>query len=301
MPSATARPADRRRRGAASRRRRPALPAAAPAGWHAAPVEPPPREPRGNGRATTFVGIVLILFGALALVDAFLPAWADDGRFLWPAFIVGIGALLVADRRATRADRARDRRRSPHRRTAPHPDRAGVGPDPRRSDVRFVGDPAAPSPTDAARARSVSPGGRATRSGRSSSRRSTRPRGTRTRRSGSGFFVGVFAFAAPRLARVGRVRHARRRHRRRVHRDRRSRGRGSSPGSSAGASRSGADERLLAHPYRPLRGGVVAILRAEFADENRWRDVLYVGGQLPARDHRVRRRRWPCGRSPCGS
>ena len=32
----------------------------------------------------------------------------------------------------------------------------------------------------------------------------------------------------------------------------------------------------LPHSYRPLRGGVVDLLRALFADENRWRDVLYV-------------------------
>jgi signal transduction histidine kinase len=43
----------------------------------------------------------------------------------------------------------------------------------------------------------------------------------------------------------------------------------------------GTRERLLAHPYRPLRGGVLAILRAEFADESRWRDVLYVGVNFP--------------------
>ena len=43
----------------------------------------------------------------------------------------------------------------------------------------------------------------------------------------------------------------------------------------------GESERLVAHPYRPLRGGVVAILRAEFADESRWRDVLYVAVNLP--------------------
>jgi hypothetical protein len=24
-----------------------------------------------------------------------LPGWADHGRFLWPAFILGLGALLV--------------------------------------------------------------------------------------------------------------------------------------------------------------------------------------------------------------
>ena len=39
--------------------------------------------------------------------------------------------------------------------------------------------------------------------------------------------------------------------------------------------------RLLAHPYRPLRGNAVEMLRAEFADESRWRDVLYVAVNLP--------------------
>jgi signal transduction histidine kinase len=43
----------------------------------------------------------------------------------------------------------------------------------------------------------------------------------------------------------------------------------------------GAPDRPLAHPYRPLRGGVVELLRAEFADENRWRDVLYVAVNFP--------------------
>ena len=43
----------------------------------------------------------------------------------------------------------------------------------------------------------------------------------------------------------------------------------------------GSQERLRAHPYRPLRGGIVAILRAEFLDESRWRDVLYVAVNLP--------------------
>ena len=39
--------------------------------------------------------------------------------------------------------------------------------------------------------------------------------------------------------------------------------------------------RPSAHAYRPLRGGAGAILRAEFADESRWRDVLYVAVNLP--------------------
>jgi phage shock protein PspC (stress-responsive transcriptional regulator) len=66
-----------------------------PAGWHSAPVAHR-HGTRGSGRATTVFGVILILFGTLALVDAFLPGWADGGRFLWPAFLVGIGALLVA-------------------------------------------------------------------------------------------------------------------------------------------------------------------------------------------------------------
>ena len=43
----------------------------------------------------------------------------------------------------------------------------------------------------------------------------------------------------------------------------------------------GNPERLVAHPYRPLRGGILDILRAEFADISRWRDVLYVGVNFP--------------------
>jgi signal transduction histidine kinase len=39
--------------------------------------------------------------------------------------------------------------------------------------------------------------------------------------------------------------------------------------------------RPAAHPYRPLRGRPLEILRAEFADESRWRDALYVAINLP--------------------
>ena len=35
------------------------------------------------------------------------------------------------------------------------------------------------------------------------------------------------------------------------------------------------------HPYRPFRGSILDILRAEFADEARWRDVLYVAIDFP--------------------
>ncbi len=61
---------------------------------------------RGAGDGARIAGIVLILFGSLALADAFLPDWLDHGRFLWPAFVIGIGVLLVASavrRRPTEA------------------------------------------------------------------------------------------------------------------------------------------------------------------------------------------------------
>ena len=43
----------------------------------------------------------------------------------------------------------------------------------------------------------------------------------------------------------------------------------------------GRPDKPLPHPYRALRGRIPDILRAEFADENRWRDVLYVAINVP--------------------
>ncbi len=63
-------------------------------GWRSAPAMHR-HASRGAGRGWSIVGVVLILFGSVALIDTFLPAWADGGRFLWPAFILGIGAILV--------------------------------------------------------------------------------------------------------------------------------------------------------------------------------------------------------------
>ena len=61
-------------------------------GWQATPHR---HERRGSGFGMTFLGVALVLFGALALIDQYLPTWADQGRFLWPAFILGMGVLLV--------------------------------------------------------------------------------------------------------------------------------------------------------------------------------------------------------------
>lgn len=43
----------------------------------------------------------------------------------------------------------------------------------------------------------------------------------------------------------------------------------------------GQGKPLIPHPYRPLRGGILDLVRAEFADESRWRDVLYVVVNFP--------------------
>jgi phage shock protein C len=54
-------------------------------------------ETHGDGRGTMFVGLVLILFGGLALIGTLVPVWVDAGRYLVPAFIIGVGALIVAN------------------------------------------------------------------------------------------------------------------------------------------------------------------------------------------------------------
>ncbi|HEX7951002.1 MAG TPA: PspC domain-containing protein [Candidatus Limnocylindrales bacterium] len=65
------------------------------AGWSQAPSGHRHANRASDGRGILFIGMALVLFGTLALIDAYLPAWADHGRFLWPAFILGIGAILV--------------------------------------------------------------------------------------------------------------------------------------------------------------------------------------------------------------
>jgi phage shock protein PspC (stress-responsive transcriptional regulator) len=68
-------------------------PAAAP-GDPSATLEGHRHVSHGDGRWTTILGGVLILFGTLALVDRFLPA-LDVEHFVVPAIMIGIGAYLV--------------------------------------------------------------------------------------------------------------------------------------------------------------------------------------------------------------
>jgi len=51
---------------------------------------------RGEGRWTTLIGLGLILFGGLALIERLLPT-LDVEHFVVPAVMIGIGAFLVAN------------------------------------------------------------------------------------------------------------------------------------------------------------------------------------------------------------
>jgi phage shock protein C len=50
---------------------------------------------RGDGRLSMIVGIALIFFGSLALIELAMPGWVQSARALWPLVLVGIGGLLV--------------------------------------------------------------------------------------------------------------------------------------------------------------------------------------------------------------
>jgi phage shock protein C len=68
--------------------------AAAHAADVAAGVATPHRHREGSGRVVTFIGVVLLLIGSLALIDAYLPGWAS-WRQLWPLLLLGAGGFLV--------------------------------------------------------------------------------------------------------------------------------------------------------------------------------------------------------------
>jgi phage shock protein PspC (stress-responsive transcriptional regulator) len=67
------------------------------AGASTAPAETaePHRHDSGRGgRWVTIFGIALILLGGLALLNVVVPSIAT-ARYLWPLFIIGMGAVLV--------------------------------------------------------------------------------------------------------------------------------------------------------------------------------------------------------------
>jgi len=79
-----------------------ASPESGPAGstWQAPGPHQRPDDRRG-GRAGLFFGVLLIVFGTIAMANVLIPGWAISG-LLWPGFILALGAaLLVASIRRT--------------------------------------------------------------------------------------------------------------------------------------------------------------------------------------------------------
>ncbi len=74
-----------------------------PGGWAAHRHQTTSDQP-GTGRAGLVIGVLLIVFGAIALFGAMVPAWAAAG--LGPAFVLALGiALVVASTRRPTAAR----------------------------------------------------------------------------------------------------------------------------------------------------------------------------------------------------
>jgi phage shock protein C len=84
----------------------PPAPAWGPGYATAAPAQAAPRSgvDRGIGVAA-IVGVVLIVFGAIALADAALPGWIA-GAIMGPAVILALGAALLVSSVRRRADEA---------------------------------------------------------------------------------------------------------------------------------------------------------------------------------------------------
>jgi phage shock protein PspC (stress-responsive transcriptional regulator) len=59
------------------------------------PVEGHRHTRRGTGQLATLIGIALIFFGALALIEQAAPGLVQ-GRYLWPIVVLAVGAALIA-------------------------------------------------------------------------------------------------------------------------------------------------------------------------------------------------------------
>jgi phage shock protein C len=55
--------------------------------------DPRPDDRRGGGAGIIF-GVLLIVFGGIAMANILIPGWAIGG-LLWPAFVVALGAALL--------------------------------------------------------------------------------------------------------------------------------------------------------------------------------------------------------------
>jgi phage shock protein PspC (stress-responsive transcriptional regulator) len=76
---------------------------AANSAWQAPGPDQRPDDRRG-GRAGLFLGVLLIVFGAIAMANMLIPGWAVGG-LLGPAFLVALGAaLLVGSARRTTSE-----------------------------------------------------------------------------------------------------------------------------------------------------------------------------------------------------
>ncbi len=66
--------------------------------WHA-PWHDEQPDSRRSGRGSLYLGVLLVVFGAIALANAVIPGWAGTAA-LGPAFLVALGiALLVGSTR----------------------------------------------------------------------------------------------------------------------------------------------------------------------------------------------------------
>jgi phage shock protein C len=60
---------------------------------------------RREGRGTIFLGVLLVVFGSIALIGALVPSWVS-GAALGPAFVLALGiALVVGSTRRTASER----------------------------------------------------------------------------------------------------------------------------------------------------------------------------------------------------
>lgn len=69
--------------------------AAAHAASGAGGSDPGHRHRGSSGQVVTFIGVVLLVIGGVALIDTIAPGWAT-WRQLWPLVLIGVGGYLLA-------------------------------------------------------------------------------------------------------------------------------------------------------------------------------------------------------------